>query len=60
VENLCSEVLIAEPRSFYPKNIFVESETILSSSPTERKKLQLSVYHFNTITFFFLHQVQEL
>lgn len=55
VENLCSEILIAEPRSiFYPKNIFVASDTILSSSPTDRKQLQLSVYHFNIITFFFI------
>ena len=49
MENLCSEILIAEPRStFYPKNIFVESDTTLSCSPTERKQLQISVYHFNT------------
>ena len=54
MENLCSEILIAESRStFYPKNIFVESDTILSSSPTERMQLQIWVYHFNTITFFF-------
>jgi len=61
VENLCSEILIAEPRStFYLKNIFVESDTILSSSPTERKKLQLSVYHFNTITFFCTSSAQTV
>ena len=61
MENLCSEILIAEPWStFYLKNIFVESDTILSSSPTERKKLQLSVYHFNTITFFCTSSAQTV
>jgi len=61
VENLCSEILIAETRStFYPKNIFVGSDTILSSSPAERKQLQLSVYHFNIITFFFTSSAETV
>jgi len=55
VENLCSEILITEPRStFQPKNIFVERDTILSSSPIERKQMQLSVYHCNDIIFFYI------
>lgn len=61
MENLCSEILTAETRStFYPKNIFVGSDTILSSSPAERKQLQLSVYHFNIITFFFTSSAETV